>query len=132
MEGAMDAIGDGDRYLNLETFRRDGRGVKTPVWFAEGPPDAAGRRLFVYTTGDAGKTKRVRRDGIARVAPCDMKGTVRGPWSAAVATIGSAEEFALGMRLLDRKYFPWKQILNLSARIFHPGRQRVVLVIRPG
>lgn len=27
----------GQRYLNLDTFRKSGQGVKTPVWFAAEP-----------------------------------------------------------------------------------------------
>lgn len=42
------------RYVNLATFRRDGREVRTPVWMAE----AAGRH-FVFTARSLGKIKRL-------------------------------------------------------------------------
>lgn len=103
----MDQVGEaelaafaGGRYLNLETYRRDGRPVRTPVWFA-----AAGPVLYVYTTADAGKAKRVRRDGAARIAPCDISGRLTGPWIDAEATIVQGDEAALGMRLLDPSTF---------------------------
>jgi hypothetical protein len=32
---------DGKKYLNLETYRKSGKGVRTPVWFALTPADAA-------------------------------------------------------------------------------------------
>jgi PPOX class probable F420-dependent enzyme len=124
---------DTERYLNLETYRRDGIGVRTPVWFAAGPKGFPGfgvAKLYVYTTADAGKVKRVRRDGVVRIAPCDMRGNVTGPWVNATAEPVTGAEFELGMRLLDRKYFPWKQFLNLSARLFR-RRERVVLAIQP-
>ena len=34
------------------------------------------------------------------------------------------------MRLLDREYFPWKQVLNLAARLFRP-KPWVVIAVRP-
>jgi PPOX class probable F420-dependent enzyme len=122
-----------ERYLNLETYRRTGEAVQTPVWFAAAPPVAPGAgiaKLYIYSTADSGKVKRVRRNGAARIAPCDMRGTVTGPWIDAVVAVVDREEFKLGMRLLDRKYFPWKQLLNLSAMLFR-RRERVVFAIRP-
>jgi PPOX class probable F420-dependent enzyme len=62
-------------YINLETFKRDGNGVKTPVWAA--PLDGT---LVVMSAGDAYKVKRLRRDPRIRVAACDVRGKVRGEW----------------------------------------------------
>lgn len=123
---------EGEKYLNLETYRKSGQGVRTPVWFAVGPADAStgsSRKLYVYTTADSGKAKRIRRSGVAKVAPCDARGKVSGQWFAAHAEIAGADEFALGMRLINRKYRPWKQILDLSAFLF-PRHQRIMLAIR--
>jgi len=47
---------DRHRYLSLATFRQSGAQVATPVWFA-----AAGGRLYVFTSGESGKVKRLRR-----------------------------------------------------------------------
>jgi hypothetical protein len=58
-----------------------------------------------------------------------MRGTVTAPWTDALAEVVTGEEFELGMRLLDRKYFPWSQLLNLSAMLFR-RRGRIVLAIR--
>jgi PPOX class probable F420-dependent enzyme len=120
---------EGKRYLNLETYRRSGKGVRTPVWFAAAPEEAGGPRLYVYTTADAGKTKRIRRTGVVKIAPCDARGTVTGAWIAAQAQIVGGEAFERGMRLINRKYRPWKQILDLSVLLF-PRHQRVMIAIR--
>jgi PPOX class probable F420-dependent enzyme len=130
--GELSAL-DYKKYLNLETYRRNGAGVRTPVWFAAGPKDdsrAGFPKFYVYTIADSGKAKRIRRSSVVRIAPCDMRGKVTGSWTNALAEVVTGEEFELGMRLLDRKYFPWKQILNLSAMLFR-RRERVVLAIRP-
>ena len=73
----------GHKYLNLETFKRSGDGVKTPVWFAADPAndlasDAA--RLYAYTVGNSGKVKRIRNNARVRIAPCDMAGKLLGEW----------------------------------------------------
>ncbi|MFQ5353199.1 MAG: hypothetical protein ACE5D3_09040 [Candidatus Binatia bacterium] len=52
---------DGENYLNLVTFKRDGSGVETPVWFAN-----IGGLLYVFTAGDAYKVKRLRGDARIR------------------------------------------------------------------
>jgi PPOX class probable F420-dependent enzyme len=120
----------GHKFLNLETFRKSGEGVRTPVWFAASlPGDEAARTLYVYSTGDSGKVKRLRNNPRVRVAPCDMRGGLRGEWVDARAEILQGEEAAKGMRLLNRKYIPWKQLLGFFA-MFRP-RERTVFAIRP-
>lgn len=123
----------GQKYLNLETFRKNGQGVKTPVWFAADPAaDLASRdaRIYAYTMGEAGKVKRIRNNGRARVAPCDMRGNVTGPWVEATAQIITGPEAQHADVLLNQKYWPWKQLLNFFAS-FRPGHTRNCFVIRP-
>ena len=45
------------------------------------------------------------------------------------AEIISGEEAAHGMQLLNKKYFPWKQLLAVFA--FFSRRERIVFAIRP-
>src|SRR5205823_10258164 len=71
----------GQKYLNLETFKKDGTGVKTPVWFAADPSsslDSNDAKLYVYTIGVSGKVKRIRNNPRVKIAPCDMRGKVLG------------------------------------------------------
>jgi uncharacterized protein len=122
----------GQKYLNLETFKKSGVGVKTPVWFAADPrSDLAGTaaKLYAYTTGNSGKVKRMRNNSRVRVAPCDMRGNVTGPWLEARAEILEGSEALYGDQLLNQKYFPWKQLLNFFASFRRRGR--IGFVIRP-
>jgi uncharacterized protein len=66
---------DRHRYMTLATFRRSGAEVRTPVWFA-----AMDGKIYVFTAGESGKVKRLRRSSRARIAPSDMRGGVRGEW----------------------------------------------------
>jgi len=121
---------EGGKYLSLETYRRSGQGVRTPVWFVVADDaGAAIPTLYVYTTADTGKAKRIRGNGAVRIAPCDARGNVTGQWIDALARIVTGEEARGGMRLLDRKYFSWKQMLGLFA-LFR-SRERIVVAIRP-
>jgi|SRR5579884_503588 len=67
----------GHRYCLLVSFRRDGRAVPTPVWFA---PAAADRERIVIRSGASdGKVKRIRRESEVLVAPCTFRGDPVGP-----------------------------------------------------
>ena len=113
----------GQRYLNLESCKRDGTPVQTPVWFAEEQGV-----LYVYTLANAGKVKRIRRNPRIRIAPCTMRGTVIGPWAEAEATIVDATTAAHGHTLLRHKYGWLKGIGDVFSRMMH--RERVVIAIR--
>jgi PPOX class probable F420-dependent enzyme len=73
---------DTARYINLESFKKDGTGVKTPVWAA--PLDG---RLVVFTEGKSFKVKRIRNNPRVRAAECDVRGGVRGPFFEGTARI---------------------------------------------
>jgi uncharacterized protein len=122
----------GHKYLNLETFKKSGDGVKTPVWFAADPRTDLARseaRLYAYTVGNSGKVKRIRNNGNVRIAPCDARGKVLGDWVDARAELVTGAEAAYGDDLLNKKYFPWKQLLNFFASFRRRGRNG--FVIRP-
>ena len=122
----------GQKYLNLETFKKNGQGVKTPVWFAAEPSaklDSIDAKLYIYTIGVSGKVKRIHNNPTVRVAPCDMRGGLKGDWAAARAEILAGAEAEYGMRLLNKKYVPWKQLLDFFATF--RKRERTVFVIRP-
>ena len=102
---------ENEKYISLETFKRNGQGVKTPVWFV-----LHANALYVYTKADSWKVKRIRNGPRVRVAACDIRGTIRGPWLDATASLVEGDERLPPDRLLDRKYF-LKKIFNLLSRI---------------
>lgn len=62
------------RYINLTTFRKNGKAVSTPVWFV-----LLDDRMYVWTGRNTGKVKRVRANGRAQIAPSDARGRPLGP-----------------------------------------------------
>jgi uncharacterized protein len=119
----------GRKYLNIETFRKNGQGVRTPVWFAGEPEDDAPEKLYVYSTADSGKAKRIRNNARVRVAPSDARGKLLGEWVEARAEIVTGTNAEHGMQLLNKKYFPWKQLLDFFSSFSRS--KRVVFLIRP-
>jgi hypothetical protein len=113
----------GCKYISLETYRRSGVGVRTPVWFAE-----ADGVLYVYSLADAGKVKRVRANQRVRVAPCDLRGNLKGDWLDAGARIVDGDEEKHGHALLNQKYWPWKSLGDFFSRL--RGRRQAILAIR--
>ena len=117
-----------ERYVNLATFRKNGREVRTPVWIA---PKAA--RLYVWTNGTSGKVKRIRANGRARLAPCDARGKLRGDWvDARARMLGDPQAMQRGIETVIGKY-GWQMRLALfAARLSGRYAQRAVIEIEVG
>ena len=119
---------DNAKYFSLETFRKTGVGVHTPVWFAVDAAAPAGvTRFYVYTLPDSGKVKRIRNNAKVRINPCTMRGDLRGEWVEARARICSADEAAKGQALLNEKYGLPKRIGDFFSRL--RGRVQCVLAV---
>jgi PPOX class probable F420-dependent enzyme len=111
------------KYLNLESYRRNGEGVRTPLWFVE--DDGA---LYFYTVAHSYKVKRIRNNPRVRVAPCDMRGNVKGEWVDATARRLDGVESRRANELLNRKYGWAKRILNFFAKL--RGHERAAFAVR--
>ena len=114
----------GQKYLSLETYRRNGTPVRTPMWFVE-----MDGRLYVRTPDDAGKIKRIRRSARVRVAVCDMRGGLKSHWIDAVARPVEGEEADRANRLLARKYGLLKRLIDWGTWLRRRGH--VVIAIEP-
>lgn len=115
---------DHQQYLNLETFRKNGAGVKTPVWFVED-----GGILFIRTQAASGKVKRIRSNCQVYITPCKMDGAILGDWIEASARIVDDQEIDRKVdRLLGKKYGVMKFLFGLAASI--QGRKYTILEIK--
>jgi PPOX class probable F420-dependent enzyme len=117
-----------ERYVNLVTFKRSGDEVKTPIWFAADPQDP--RRLWMYTNGKSWKVKRIRNGGRARVAACNARGGVHGPWLEARARIEPDERaITRAFDLLVQKYGWQARLLLVGARLGNTWKDRTILEV---
>ena len=63
------------KYLSLETYKRDNTPIQTPVWFV-----IDNDQLYITTKETTGKVKRLRNNQNARIAVCSMKGDIKSNW----------------------------------------------------
>src|SRR5688572_81584 len=118
---------DREAYISLATFRRDGRAVPTPVWFAR-----RGERLYVFTESDAGKVKRLRNGPHARIAACNALGRLRGDWIEArgrVVDDPSTERDAYAA--LQKKYGWQMTMVDFFSRLAGRIDNRAIVEIEP-
>ncbi|MDH5616024.1 MAG: PPOX class F420-dependent oxidoreductase [Acidimicrobiia bacterium] len=95
---------DDERYMSLLTFRRSGAEVATPMWFAAG-----NGRVFVGTFPETGKVKRVKANPEVRVAPCNFRGLVSGPYVPGRARVLDGDEATEAQAALVSKYgWQWR------------------------
>lgn len=96
------------QFVSLTTFRRDGRGVATPLWIA---PDGAD--LLCWTGLSTAKVKRLRRDDRVTIQICARGGRIEPgtPLLTGTATVlGTPADADRALAALRRKY-------GLQARI---------------
>ena len=111
------------KYLNLESYRRNGQGVRTPLWFVED-----NGLLYFYTVAHSYKVKRIQNNPHVRVAPCDIRGNLKGEWVDGAAQRLDQVEARHANDLLNRKYGLAKRALNFMAKI--RGHERAAFAIR--
>jgi len=89
------------RTIRLETQKRDGSWVATPVSLAH-----ADGRLYFRTYDRAGKAKRLRNFAGVRATPCSLLGKVRAPATpvAGRARLLDGDEALTARRLLARQF----------------------------
>lgn len=115
------------KYLNIETFRKNGTGVRTPVWFVR-----EGDALFIRTEVGSGKVKRIRNNEMVNIAPCKMDGALVGDWfPARVREIKDDQVAQKVDRLLDRKYGLIKKLFALGS-VLQGKKQYAVLEVKAG
>ena len=103
------------QYINLETFRRNGEGMKTPVWFVQD-----GKTLFVRTVDESGKVKRIRNNGHVNVALCKMDGGLLSEWIPAQArSVADPSVDKKVARLIYKKYSLMGILLSINSRLRH-------------
>jgi len=113
-------------YVNLATYRKSGAEVRTPVWIA-----GHGDHYYVFSAAEAGKVKRIRANGRARLAACSFRGNVRSSWLEARARIvDEPENIARAYRALYDKY-GWKmRITDWLSKLSGRYEKRAILEIQ--
>ena len=101
------------RYLSVTSFKRDGTGVATPVWFV-----SDGSRLLALTDLHSAKVRRVRRDPRVLVASCRADGNLRTePIPARAEVLTATPDLERVQKLLLERYKLTYRVVMLVYRL---------------
>ncbi|AFU59005.1 putative pyridoxamine 5'-phosphate oxidase-like, FMN-binding domain protein [Candidatus Nitrososphaera gargensis Ga9.2] len=87
------------KYINLETYRKNGQPVSTPVWFM-----IDNGLVYVVTSADTGKAKRLRNNPAVRIMPSGFRGEPKGEWIEGKARFAEGAEAERAIQLRKKKY----------------------------
>ena len=90
---------ESQKYISLETYRKNGNPVRTPVWFV-----VKDDLIYVVTRSQTGKVKRLKNNPQVKFALCNIKGKVTGQWISGTATILDDSQTAEAVKWRDKKY----------------------------
>ncbi len=90
---------ESEKYISLETYRKNNQSVKTPVWFV-----IKNDLIYVITRDQTGKVKRLRNNQQVKIATCTIRGKITGQWMSGTAKILPEEETQDAVKWRDRKY----------------------------
>jgi uncharacterized protein len=115
------SIFSSQKTISLETYKKNGNPVKSPVWVVE-----ENGALYVRSAPESWKVKRIRKNPSVRVAPSTMSGKVKGDWVKGEAHFVEGEEARLILKLFNKKYGLMIKLLNFYNRL--RGRKVVVVI----
>lgn len=108
-----------EKYLNLETYRKNGQAVRTPVWFV-----VDNGVIYVVTPSTTGKVKRLNHHKNIRIVPSNMKGMPKGDWVDATAYFANESESLRAIQLRKKKYGLMANLIGLVA--YRKGKPVVI------
>ena len=100
------------KYINLETYRKNNQAVQTPVWFA-----IEDNMIYVRTDNNSGKIKRARNNPHVRITPSNARGQPKGEWIDGEMSIRSTAESERANQLLRQKYGLQGKIIRIVNKI---------------
>jgi PPOX class probable F420-dependent enzyme len=93
------------KYINLETYKKDGTPVRTPVWFV-----IDNDLIYVITRDSTGKVKRLGNNQDVQIVSCSFKGEPKNEWIKGKAEKITGKEADIAIKLRKKKY-------GMSARL---------------
>ena len=105
-------ISPDEKYICLETYRKNGSGIRTPVWFV-----IHENLVWVVTREKTGKVKRIQNNSKVKIAVSNFSGKPKGSWQSGIAKFSQDIQSEKIISLRDKKYgFISKLIRPFTAR----------------
>jgi uncharacterized protein len=102
----------GQKVISLESYKKDGTPVRTPVWMVQ---DAG--IIYVRTSPKTWKAKRIKRNPSVRMAPSNMSGKILGSWVNGAAHFVEGEQAIPILKLFRKKYGIMGRITDFFNRL---------------
>ena len=93
------------KYINLETYKKNGTPVRTPVWFV-----IDNDLIYVITRDSTGKVKRLKNNQDVQIVACSFKGEPKNEWIKGKVEKITGKEADIAIKLRKKKY-------GMSARL---------------
>ena len=101
-------------HISIKTFRKNGEGATTPVWFVE-----ENSKFYICTGGATFKVKRIRNNPKVQIAASDSGGNLKGEYFDGKARIMTNDEVNHIYKLFRKKYSMfrmWNFFANLGKK----------------
>jgi PPOX class probable F420-dependent enzyme len=116
----------GRRYINLESYKKNGEPKQTPVQSLE-----HGGLIYVRTDPTTWKVKRIRRNPHVRVVLCERSGKPIGTWVDGEARILEGEERDQMLNVFKKEYGAiGYSMVSLVGRMRGERRMTAIISIR--
>jgi len=109
------------KYVSLETYRKNGQSVSTPVWFM-----IDNSLVYVVTRLNTGKVKRLRNNPSVRIVPSSNRGQPKGEWIDGKARFVEGPEAGRVIQMRKEKYGLQARLVSLFV---YSKEQTVVIAI---
>jgi len=96
------------KYINFETYKKDGSPVRTPVWFV-----IDNDLLYVITREYTGKVKRLKNNQNVRIVSCSFQGEPKNEWVEGKAQIITGNDADKIIKLRKKKYGFSSRLISL-------------------
>ena len=99
------------KYICILTYKKNGDGVSTPVWFIR-----KDNKIYIRTSNQSGKVKRIKNNNNVSYALCNISGRIKGEWHNGLAKIEPDVNKMIFSKITE-KYGLIAQIINILYKI---------------
>ena len=99
------------KYINIQTYKKTGQPISTPVWFI-----IKDNKIFFRTSHNSGKIKRIRNNNNVKFALCDIRGKIKGEWYEGIAKIENDSDNSILFQI-NKKYGLSSRLMKIFYKI---------------
>ena len=107
------------KYINIQTYKKTGQPISTPVWFI-----IKDNKIFFRTSHNSGKIKRIRNNNNVKFALCDIRGKIKGEWYEGIAKIENDSDNRILFQI-NKKY----GLSSILMKIFYKIKKIDIVIL---